>query len=755
MVLSTSTTLLALILLLSGNDGFILEAPQHGPQRSISSTLHNIHEDHFRFVGYPARISRIQRNRRNVRVYAGKSTGGGSKLTSDKVNEMAAFLAVQLLEKTLMANMGASPPSTDEKEMASTSKKKEPEKPSVVTNPEKDDDDLDSLFEEPKLAATKTTPKEKTTATAAATKSISVEEKELPPSSSSEDDDDDIEAAVLDQAFDMDEYDSQGMKSSNNDVGEKTKENVDDENVSAPPETPEGEEEPMVAVETEKEASATTTEESIQVVDSILGKDLLPDIISKDFGKPLDVLMSNVPPLREASIPKAKPISSQLDDDEKSDICETITKEVSNESENESIDASIIETASHDSGSNDIEQEDGKGKEEKNNDSEESTHNEEIVKTIKKEQQAARQEMLSARLISEKTAWLERKALQKVTQEEDAAEVTIAAENEKVAEETVITHIKAEKNRETARREMLNSRLMSEKRARIKQNALDEALKEAEAAEAAIEAAIKAEQEQAAKQERIEKEKAEAAKLKAEEKARLEAERLEAEKAEAARLRAEEKAREEEEARLHFEAKLKAEEDARNMAVVDEEDLSNNAVDEEASADRDAVETQASEESVEDKSEEAKSLDEEIALLAEKAESMVKEPENEDSAAARSGGPSDKPKGKFVGKFLRKVRNVVFRRRQENYLLTDQTATVPSTLSPTGSAIRRAEALKQPKSADEEKKLQEKYALMDSGDRAFAILMDLGMIDASPDPKDPNYDSSRDDEDCDQFWLWG
>lgn len=59
-----------------------------------------------------------------------------------------------------------------------------------------------------------------------------------------------------------------------------------------------------------------------------------------------------------------------------------------------------------------------------------------------------------------------------------------------------------------------------------------------------------------------------------------------------------------------------------------------------------------------------------------------------------------------------------------------------------------ANARKQPKSPDEERKLSERYAAMSLEERAFAILLDLGMIELSPDPDDPSYDSSQDDEFC-------
>jgi hypothetical protein len=41
----------------------------------------------------------------------------------------------------------------------------------------------------------------------------------------------------------------------------------------------------------------------------------------------------------------------------------------------------------------------------------------------------------------------------------------------------------------------------------------------------------------------------------------------------------------------------------------------------------------------------------------------------------------------------------------------------------------------------------EKYAaIKDDGDRAFQILLDLGLVQETPNPDDSNYDSSADDE---------
>ena len=54
--------------------------------------------------------------------------------------------------------------------------------------------------------------------------------------------------------------------------------------------------------------------------------------------------------------------------------------------------------------------------------------------------------------------------------------------------------------------------------------------------------------------------------------------------------------------------------------------------------------------------------------------------------------------------------------------------------------------VQKPRNQKEEQRLSDKYASMDLEERAFNILLDLGMISQSPDPTDPNYDSSSDDD---------
>lgn len=57
------------------------------------------------------------------------------------------------------------------------------------------------------------------------------------------------------------------------------------------------------------------------------------------------------------------------------------------------------------------------------------------------------------------------------------------------------------------------------------------------------------------------------------------------------------------------------------------------------------------------------------------------------------------------------------------------------------------EARSQPKAPDVERALQDTYAAIeDLGERAFAMLVDLGLVEPSPDPPAPDYDDFYDDE---------
>ena len=56
------------------------------------------------------------------------------------------------------------------------------------------------------------------------------------------------------------------------------------------------------------------------------------------------------------------------------------------------------------------------------------------------------------------------------------------------------------------------------------------------------------------------------------------------------------------------------------------------------------------------------------------------------------------------------------------------------------------EARQQPKSAEVEKALAERYGAMGLQERAYTILVDLGIVSVTPVPGSKDYDASLDDE---------
>jgi len=97
--------------------------------------------------------------------------------------------------------------------------------------------------------------------------------------------------------------------------------------------------------------------------------------------------------------------------------------------------------------------------------------------------------------------------------------------------------------------------------------------------------------------------------------------------------------------------------------------------------------------------------------------------------------PDDK-----VGKTSVEVKNTAAARTVE----TPKAVSTPTRiiLDPKATLLAR----KQPKSVQEETMLQAKYGSMDPGGRAFAILLDLGMIISHQDPDSPGYDSTFDND---------
>jgi hypothetical protein len=130
-------------------------------------------------------------------------------------------------------------------------------------------------------------------------------------------------------------------------------------------------------------------------------------------------------------------------------------------------------------------------------------------------------------------------------------------------------------------------------------------------------------------------------------------------------------------------------------------------------------------------------------------DSTAQESETETPAIATLES-ADSSTSSTQGKFLQGIRNF-FPSKREQPSLTEVHETLPNTITIPGLTSREdliMEARKQPKSPEEEAKLAAKYGSMSIEDRAFAILTDLGMVEMSPNPDDPNYDHSQDDEYC-------
>lgn len=51
-----------------------------------------------------------------------------------------------------------------------------------------------------------------------------------------------------------------------------------------------------------------------------------------------------------------------------------------------------------------------------------------------------------------------------------------------------------------------------------------------------------------------------------------------------------------------------------------------------------------------------------------------------------------------------------------------------------------------PTTEEDKSQLQERYGAMEPGEKAYNILVDLGLVKVNPDPSSPDYDHSSDDE---------
>ena len=100
------------------------------------------------------------------------------------------------------------------------------------------------------------------------------------------------------------------------------------------------------------------------------------------------------------------------------------------------------------------------------------------------------------------------------------------------------------------------------------------------------------------------------------------------------------------------------------------------------------------------------------------------------------------PRRREIGKRLRSnVRNL-FRRRRGNSGDTGRSSSLAYGGSRKTRAVSIAKARLQPKPAEEEHRLAERYGGMDLEERAFTILYDLGMIEIHPNPEEMECDDT-------------
>ncbi len=78
-------------------------------------------------------------------------------------------------------------------------------------------------------------------------------------------------------------------------------------------------------------------------------------------------------------------------------------------------------------------------------------------------------------------------------------------------------------------------------------------------------------------------------------------------------------------------------------------------------------------------------------------------------------------------------------------LTPEQESTLETKLPPIKVAGVGREAMSA-RAKDERSQLQKRYDAMEPDEKAYNILVDLGMVKVNPDPSSPDYDHSCDDE---------
>ena len=619
------------------------------------------------------------------------SEGTSTPTTTSKVKDMATFLATQLLEKALAEAMKED--SNKDKKMNMDDLQKLIQafqsSPSLATKEQlAQDEQLEPTYKAAGEAVAETLADKSMEDLVDAT----VEPKAL---------DTDEKAAVEEATFLAD------TKETANIAAEK--ENKLAAEKAATEARVKAEEEARLQAETKKAEEEASTTQPLPLSAARASSPLpagipvrIPDVISKVLGRPLEVMLSNVPPLREESIPKK---NLKIDDQE--------MKEDNNKSKD--AEATSKETKTE-------------GLLEVPDDVEVGDVNEDILKP-----KAAISSMdLTVVAGNQETETLSSSSPESVLS--DATTLTEKSNQEKKVEEA--TYERAAKEEATKKAETEALKAAEEKAAAEEaaaRAAVEEATKkaEAEAFKAAEEkaAAEEAAAARAAAEEATKKAEAEAFKA-AEEKALAEAAveaaeaAVEEKRAKAAKTEALKKTWEEAGVEETAEEKAAKEVEAKDFEAAVKE-LKRRKAEAAAAAEERAFQGAA-------KATAAKAAKKEAA----KAAQAFKVAEREASGKVKTVAPTIEPATvtniKPIGKFLEGIRNWLRNPRPIPLTSDNATAvTTPTTIfADVGSPPQGiAKARQQPKFPADEKLLADRYGSMPLEERAFAILYDLGMVE--------------------------
>ena len=165
-------------------------------------------------------------------------------------------------------------------------------------------------------------------------------------------------------------------------------------------------------------------------------------------------------------------------------------------------------------------------------------------------------------------------------------------------------------------------------------------------------------------------------------------------------------------------------------------------------AERAAVEKRAAEEArlAAEKAEQARIAEAERALERQRHEEARRTAEQKATEEARAAEEKRKAKRAAAEKLLEEKKAKAEKKWIEERMNVEEAKVAVKQMNQQQQQQSRSSTsyVQKPRNAKEDKRMSENYASMDLEERAFNILLDLGMISQSPDPSDPSYDPSSD-----------